>query len=74
LAEAEEGEEVEGTFDVDIVEESRDVEEKECARSPGLYACLGVVDHAERGVNGAVVVAAAELVGVEEEGECWTHP
>jgi hypothetical protein len=66
--------EVESTIDVDVVEESGDVEEKERARSPGLNARLGVVDHAECGIDGAVVVAAAELVGVEEEGRCWTRP
>jgi hypothetical protein len=61
-----EEEEVKGAVDIDVVEETGDVIEKEGARTFGFDTRLCVVYDAHCRINSAVVIAASKLVGVDE--------
>jgi len=60
---------VDDSFDVNVIEESGDVEEYNGGNKVGFDSCLSMVDKTEGGVGGAVVVLRSELgVGEDVEG------
>jgi hypothetical protein len=59
-------EEVEGTFDVNVIEETRNVEKDQGTDAPSFDAGLGVVDDTHCGIDGTMVVPAVKLVRVDE--------
>ena len=59
--EAKVAEDLDDAFDINIIEESRDVEEDDRGDELALDHHLGVVDKAEGGVGGAMIVTGSEL-------------
>jgi hypothetical protein len=57
---------VEGTIGVDVVKEAGNVEQYQGANALSFDTGLGVVNNPYSGINGTMVVPAAELVGVDE--------